>query len=93
MGCLLFMLLQRLVYLCQNTYPVPQIGYLLCRASYSDIVFLLLFLLLLSMTISYIPKCELLLQVFGEVAEGLETLTRINEAYVDEKSRPYKNIR
>lgn len=31
--------------------------------------------------------------VFGEVAEGLETLTRINEAYVDDKSRPYKNIR
>ncbi|KAI3409215.1 Peptidyl-prolyl cis-trans isomerase (PPIase) [Psidium guajava] len=31
--------------------------------------------------------------VFGEVAEGLETLTRINEAYVDEKGRPYKNIR
>lgn len=31
--------------------------------------------------------------VFGEVAEGLETLSRINEAYVDEKSRPYKNIR
>lgn len=31
--------------------------------------------------------------VFGEVAEGLETLERINEAYVDEKSRPYKNIR
>lgn len=34
-----------------------------------------------------------LLQVFGEVAEGFETLTRINEAYVDEKGRPYKNIR
>ena len=33
------------------------------------------------------------LQVFGEVAEGFETLTRINEAYVDEKSKPYKNIR
>ncbi|RZC94239.1 hypothetical protein C5167_021486 [Papaver somniferum] len=31
--------------------------------------------------------------VFGEVAEGLETLTRINEAYLDEKGRPYKNIR
>lgn len=31
--------------------------------------------------------------VFGEVAEGLETLTRINEAYVDDKGRPYKNIR
>ncbi|KAK6149500.1 hypothetical protein DH2020_017025 [Rehmannia glutinosa] len=31
--------------------------------------------------------------VFGEVAEGLDTLTRINETYVDEKSRPYKNIR
>ncbi|XVF34145.1 hypothetical protein REPUB_Repub18cG0033200 [Reevesia pubescens] len=31
--------------------------------------------------------------VFGEVAEGFETLTRINEAYVDEKNRPYKNIR
>lgn len=33
------------------------------------------------------------MQVFGEVAEGLETLTRINEAYLDEKGRPYKNIR
>ncbi|XWS52249.1 hypothetical protein CRYUN_Cryun11dG0051800 [Craigia yunnanensis] len=31
--------------------------------------------------------------VFGEVAEGFETLTRINETYVDEKNRPYKNIR
>ncbi|KAI3980433.1 hypothetical protein MKX01_038605 [Papaver californicum] len=31
--------------------------------------------------------------VFGEVAEGLETLTRINEAYLDERGRPYKNIR
>ncbi|XP_076932404.1 peptidyl-prolyl cis-trans isomerase CYP59-like [Bidens hawaiensis] len=31
--------------------------------------------------------------VFGEVAEGFETLTRINEAYVDDKNRPYKNIR
>ncbi|KAL6998975.1 cytochrome P450 monooxygenase 59 [Sarracenia purpurea var. burkii] len=31
--------------------------------------------------------------VFGEVAEGLETLQRINEAYVDVKGRPYKNIR
>ncbi|KAJ0098767.1 hypothetical protein Patl1_20377 [Pistacia atlantica] len=31
--------------------------------------------------------------VFGEIAEGLDTLTRINEAYVDEKNRPYKNIR
>ncbi|XP_011626683.1 peptidyl-prolyl cis-trans isomerase CYP59 [Amborella trichopoda] len=31
--------------------------------------------------------------VFGEVAEGLETLMRINEAFVDEKGRPYKNIR
>uniref|UniRef100_A0A2P2JMT0 Peptidyl-prolyl cis-trans isomerase n=1 Tax=Rhizophora mucronata TaxID=61149 RepID=A0A2P2JMT0_RHIMU len=31
--------------------------------------------------------------VFGEVAEEFDTLTRINEAYVDEKNRPYKNIR
>ncbi|KAH9622531.1 hypothetical protein KSS87_011292 [Heliosperma pusillum] len=31
--------------------------------------------------------------VFGEVAEGLETLMRINEAYVDDKGRPFKNIR
>ncbi|XP_004498355.1 peptidyl-prolyl cis-trans isomerase CYP59 [Cicer arietinum] len=31
--------------------------------------------------------------VFGEVAEGFETLTRINEAYADEKGRPFKNIR
>uniref|UniRef100_A0A2N9F1Z1 Peptidyl-prolyl cis-trans isomerase n=1 Tax=Fagus sylvatica TaxID=28930 RepID=A0A2N9F1Z1_FAGSY len=32
-------------------------------------------------------------EVFGEVAEGLDTLTRINEAYMDEKGRPFKNIR
>ncbi|ESQ29855.1 hypothetical protein EUTSA_v10011414mg [Eutrema salsugineum] len=31
--------------------------------------------------------------VFGEIAEGFDTLTRINEAYVDSKNRPYKNIR
>ncbi|GMP55158.1 hypothetical protein CsSME_00020063 [Camellia sinensis var. sinensis] len=31
--------------------------------------------------------------VFGEIAEGHETLQRINEAYVDDTSRPYKNIR
>ncbi|CAM6129617.1 unnamed protein product [Calypogeia fissa] len=31
--------------------------------------------------------------VFGEVAEGLDTLMRISEAYVDDKGRPYKNIR
>ncbi|KAL2523871.1 Peptidyl-prolyl cis-trans isomerase CYP59 [Abeliophyllum distichum] len=31
--------------------------------------------------------------VFGEVVEGLDTLTRINEAYVDANGRPYKNIR
>ncbi|XP_048430244.1 peptidyl-prolyl cis-trans isomerase CYP59-like [Pyrus x bretschneideri] len=31
--------------------------------------------------------------IFGEIAEGFETLTRINEAYVDENNRPYKNIR
>ncbi|XVF82959.1 hypothetical protein PTKIN_Ptkin16aG0094000 [Pterospermum kingtungense] len=31
--------------------------------------------------------------VFGEVAERFETLNKINEAYVDEKNRPYENIR
>eukprot|EP00850_Spirogloea_muscicola_P015838 SM000125S26043 [mRNA] locus=s125:148:4853:+ [translate_table: standard] len=31
--------------------------------------------------------------IFGEVAEGLDTLLRINDAYVDGKGRPYKNIR
>ncbi|KAG0606259.1 hypothetical protein M758_9G126200 [Ceratodon purpureus] len=31
--------------------------------------------------------------VFGEIAEGLDTLTRINETFVDENFRPYKNIR
>ncbi|CAN4102516.1 unnamed protein product [Withania somnifera] len=31
--------------------------------------------------------------VFGELAEGQETLNRINEAYVDGKGRPFKNIR
>lgn len=32
-------------------------------------------------------------QVFGEVAEGIDTLDRINEAFIDEKGRPFKNIR
>ncbi|WMV40087.1 hypothetical protein MTR67_033472 [Solanum verrucosum] len=31
--------------------------------------------------------------VFGEIAEGQETLDRINETYVDGKGRPFKNIR
>ncbi|KAL9230832.1 hypothetical protein vseg_006130 [Gypsophila vaccaria] len=31
--------------------------------------------------------------VFGEVAEGHDTLLRINEAYVDDSGRPFKNIR
>ncbi|XP_019154882.1 PREDICTED: peptidyl-prolyl cis-trans isomerase CYP59 isoform X4 [Ipomoea nil] len=31
--------------------------------------------------------------VFGEVAEGIDTLDRINEAFIDEKGRPFKNIR
>ncbi|XP_010552435.1 PREDICTED: peptidyl-prolyl cis-trans isomerase CYP59-like [Tarenaya hassleriana] len=31
--------------------------------------------------------------VFGEVAEGFDTLTRINEAFVDTKNKPYKNVR
>ncbi|PWA37968.1 peptidyl-prolyl cis-trans isomerase CYP59 [Artemisia annua] len=30
--------------------------------------------------------------VFGEVAEGFDILAKINEAYVDYKHRPYKNI-
>ncbi|CAH9073647.1 unnamed protein product [Cuscuta epithymum] len=31
--------------------------------------------------------------VFGELAEGIDTLDRINESFVDEKGRPFKNIR
>ncbi|KAF5737423.1 hypothetical protein HS088_TW13G00303 [Tripterygium wilfordii] len=31
--------------------------------------------------------------VVTSLGEGIETLARINDAYVDEKSRPYKNIR
>ncbi|KAH9288095.1 hypothetical protein KI387_032212 [Taxus chinensis] len=31
--------------------------------------------------------------VFGEISEGVDTLMRINEAFVDEQGRPYKNIR
>lgn len=31
--------------------------------------------------------------VFGEVGEGLDTLMRINEAFVDDNFRPFKNIR
>ena len=42
---------------------------------------------------SAIIQAMYVLQIFGEIAEGFETLTRINEAYVDENNRPYKNIR
>ncbi|GJP59232.1 hypothetical protein CLOP_g9957 [Closterium sp. NIES-67] len=31
--------------------------------------------------------------IFGEVAEGLDTLQRINAAFVDDNGRPFKNIR
>ncbi|CAO3697358.1 unnamed protein product [Rhizopus microsporus] len=31
--------------------------------------------------------------LFGEVAEGFETLDKINEAYCDEQGRPYRDIR
>ncbi|XP_006657238.1 peptidyl-prolyl cis-trans isomerase CYP59 [Oryza brachyantha] len=31
--------------------------------------------------------------VFGIVAEGFDTLTKINETYVDDKGRPFKDIR
>ncbi|KAK7494311.1 hypothetical protein BaRGS_00014414, partial [Batillaria attramentaria] len=31
--------------------------------------------------------------VFGEVAEGFEVLDKLNEAYCDEKHRPYRDIR
>ncbi|GBG68376.1 hypothetical protein CBR_g2919 [Chara braunii] len=33
------------------------------------------------------------MQIFGEVAEGLDTLMRINDAFCDEKGRPFKIIR
>jgi cyclophilin family peptidyl-prolyl cis-trans isomerase len=35
-------------------------------------------------------SCESL--VFGIVAEGFDTLTKINEAYVDNNGRPFKDI-
>ena len=31
--------------------------------------------------------------IFGKIAEGLEHLKVINDAYVDEKNRPYINMR
>ena len=31
--------------------------------------------------------------VFGEVAEGLDILMKINEAYCDKEHRPFKDIR
>lgn len=31
--------------------------------------------------------------VFGHVVEGLDTLDKINEVYIDQDGRPYKDIR
>lgn len=31
--------------------------------------------------------------VFGKVEEGLNILKKINDSYVDEKGRPYMNVR
>lgn len=38
---------------------------------------------------------QILMQIFGVVEEkdGLDTLAKINEAYVDNNSRPFKDIR
>ena len=31
--------------------------------------------------------------VFGHVVEGLETLEKLNEVFVDQESRPFKDVR
>lgn len=31
--------------------------------------------------------------IFGVIAEGVDILRKINEVYVDERNRPYQNIR
>lgn len=31
--------------------------------------------------------------IFGEIAEGIESLDKINKAYCDTRGRPYQNIR
>ena len=31
--------------------------------------------------------------VFGEVSEGLETLDKLNDVFVDQENRPYKDVR
>lgn len=31
--------------------------------------------------------------VFGHVVEGLETLDKLNEVFVDQESRPFKDVR
>jgi cyclophilin family peptidyl-prolyl cis-trans isomerase len=62
----------------------------------SNIVALSHFFLLMSYEPNYViwnnlfVSCESL--VFGIVAEGFDTLTKINEAYVDNNGRPFKDI-
>ncbi len=48
------------------------------------------FILTLGETLDYLDGVH---TVFGEVAEGEDTLIKINEAYCDQDGRPYQDIR
>jgi cyclophilin family peptidyl-prolyl cis-trans isomerase len=33
------------------------------------------------------------LKIFGEITEGFDVITKLNEAYCDEKFKPFRDIR
>lgn len=39
-----------------------------------------------------VSVCVLQHTIFGEVAEGLDVLTKINELYTDEQFRPFQDV-
>ena len=53
-------------------------------------IFLLQFFITLGENLDYLDSSH---TVFGDVAEGLEVLMKINEAYCDKEHRPFQDIR
>lgn len=43
--------------------------------------------------LSYFVVCCAQHTIFGEVAEGLDVLQKINELYTDEQFRPFQDVR
>ena len=64
--------------------------FLFIRKSMVSCSYLFQFFLTLAAELDYLDGVH---TVFGEVSEGFDTLTKLNETIVDEEKRPYQDVR